>query len=283
MSSHYSYDIDERNLRTKLKGSETPYAEDIWLKFETYQQTHQKQQSIDDVVKKISFTINRNVILPIVFGSIIIAFSLLLFNFINIKPQSNLKTVIVINDVKAQPKKIEQKILTLKPKIALATTNKIETATSSNTVAVITKSLIATPTLAIVTSTVAKIIVADPIKTNTNLWNVVESGKIYESPNIASTIVGNTSSKESYNALEETVYFIKVAFINNGSQKTGYIRKGTIAKNGQTPSTVFLRHTTDLNNTASAKKKDKKAESLESIKAPSLLGVSSEANEPELK
>ena len=85
MSSHYSYDIDERNLRLKLKANEIPFTEDIWLKFESYQQTHQKQQSIDDVVKKFSFKINRNVVLPIVFGAVIIAFSLLLFNFINIK------------------------------------------------------------------------------------------------------------------------------------------------------------------------------------------------------
>ena len=272
MSSHYSYDIDERNLRTKLKGNEQSFSEDIWLKFESYQQANQKQQSIDEVVKKLSFTINRNVILPIVFGAIIISFSLLLFNFINIKKQPKEKIVSVINTASQPlPKKTQQKIIPIKPTVVLDTIAKKDTLIS------ITTTVNATPTVAIITPTVAKIIEPAVVANTQDAWTVLENGSIYEDPNVKSSPIGNIRVKESYKAIEETVYFIKVAFTQNGAQKMGYIRKGTLAKNGQATANTVAKTTV-----VRISKKDKKAESLESIKAPVLLSTAEE-KEVELK
>jgi hypothetical protein len=273
MSSHYSYDIDERNLRTKLKGNEGAFTEDVWLKFESYQQANLKAPGIDDVVKKISFTINRKVILPVIFGAIIISFSLLLFNFINIKskPKSNL--VATTNTVKPEVKKETPKPVEVKKTIP------VEIKKDSVTVA--TPSIATTPTVAvIITPTIAAITLTEEKKTvqKENMWTALESDNIFVDPNKASTVVGSIRAKEKYNAIEETVYFIKVEFTKNGKQEFGYIRKGILAKDVVTQTNIASQP-----NTTPRKKREKKsAETLESIKAPSMLSSSSE-EEPELK
>lgn len=273
MSSHYSYDIDERNLRNKLKGSETPFTEDVWLKFESYQQANPKPQGIDEVVKKISFTINRNVILPIVFGAIIISFSLLLFNFINIKSKPKNKDVADNTVVKPEIKKEIAKTPEIK-KTVLVDSVPIKKDTSL----VITASTAITPSVVAENTVALKPVVEEKkITEKENSWVAVESDKIFESPNKSSKVIGDTRRKEKYNAVEETVYFIKVYFSHNGKQEEGYIRKNTLTKNDNTLSnTIAQSHSTPR------KKKEKKAaETLEPIKAPTMLSSSNE--EPELK
>jgi len=271
MSSHYSYDIDERNLRNKLKGTETPFTEDVWLKFESYQQANPKPQGIDDVVKKISFTINRNVVLPIVFGAIIISFSLLLFNFINIKSKPKNNLVVANNTVKPEVKKEAPKPVEVKKTIPIEV--------KKDSVTVTTPSIVSTPTIANITPTVAAVAEEKKIQPKENIWVAVESDKIFEDPNKASKAIGEAHKKEKYNALEETVYFIKVEFTKNGKQEFGYIRKGILSKEGATQTTIISQG----HNTTPRKKREKKsAETLESIKAPSMLSSSSE-EEPELK
>lgn len=84
MSNHFTYEIDERKLRVKLKDLETTPTEAAWQKFEAYY-TSQNNQSGGDFLKNVRIPLNRNVILPVIFGGIIILFSFLLFNFIDIK------------------------------------------------------------------------------------------------------------------------------------------------------------------------------------------------------
>lgn len=84
MSSHFKYEIDERNLRLQLKENELSFSEDAWQKFEAFTNA-QKSSANDAIIKRISVPLNRNLVLPAVFGVVIILFSLLLFNFINIK------------------------------------------------------------------------------------------------------------------------------------------------------------------------------------------------------
>ncbi len=274
MSSHYSYDIDERNLRIKLKDSEMPFTEDIWLKFENYQLTHQKQQNINEVVKKFSFTLNRNVILPLVFGSVIIAFSLLLFNFINIKK----KPVIANNNLTVTtnplPKKPE-----IKPLVVIKK-NSVDSIIKKDTVAIVQNTVIITPTVAIVTPSLTQ--KQPDIIVNTtaadNLWTIVEKGDIFESPNKSSNVIGSTRKKQSYTAIDETIYFIKVTFTNNDKQQTGYIRKSTATKNEKenAANTVQVKSTKN-------KKKNRKAENLDPINVPNSLSVGGEDKEPELR
>ena len=82
--SHFKYEIDERNLRLQLKSNELVFNEEAWYKFESFSLCH-KNSADEAVTKRFNFSLNRNVMLPLVFGTVIILFSFLLFNFINIK------------------------------------------------------------------------------------------------------------------------------------------------------------------------------------------------------
>lgn len=89
MSNHFTYEIDERNLRMQLGDHVVPYKEEAWYKFESFSDS-QIQSRRDNRMKGISITLNRNVVLPVVFGVIVILFSFLLVNFISIKnPKTN--------------------------------------------------------------------------------------------------------------------------------------------------------------------------------------------------
>lgn len=84
MSSHFKYEIDERSIRLRLKEKEMPFTEDAWQRYESYANL-QKSQGSEGLLRKGHITVNRNLVLPAVFGAVIVLFSLLLFNFITIK------------------------------------------------------------------------------------------------------------------------------------------------------------------------------------------------------
>lgn len=88
MSSHFNYEIEERNMRNQLKEMEVSFKEEAWLNYEAYAKQFQSVHKTQ-LLPNFNFALNRTVILPVVFGGIIILFSFLLFNFINIK---NIKT-----------------------------------------------------------------------------------------------------------------------------------------------------------------------------------------------
>lgn len=84
MSKHFSYEIDERNLRVQLKNLEVPHRTEAWSKFEVYADAHpiitQKP-----VFAGFDLKLSRQVVMPAIFGAIIILFSFLLYNFVSIK------------------------------------------------------------------------------------------------------------------------------------------------------------------------------------------------------
>jgi len=83
MIRHFTYEIDERNLRVKVKNMELPLKEGAWESFEEYSMEQSKHGSDGGMAFK--FSLNRNVMILAVFGAVILSFSLLLFNFITIK------------------------------------------------------------------------------------------------------------------------------------------------------------------------------------------------------
>lgn len=156
MSSHFNYEIEERNMRNQLKALEMPFKEEAWYSYEAYakqfQSTHKTQ-----LLPNFNFALNRTVVLPVVFGAIIVLFSFLLFNFINIKNSKTEKKEVVeakpvlskTSDQKKDPapkKEIAAPIV--KKEEALLTesitpTNSLETVApnTSNTVAKITPTI----------------------------------------------------------------------------------------------------------------------------------------------
>jgi len=84
MSAIFSYEIDERNLRVQLKNLEVPLKEEAWQKFDSYARAHGQPEQ-RPVFQQLQFRLNRNVVMPAIFGTIILVFSLMLYNFVSIK------------------------------------------------------------------------------------------------------------------------------------------------------------------------------------------------------
>ncbi len=107
MSSHFNYEIEERNMRNQLKELEVAFKEEAWHNYEAYASQFQSVHKTQ-LIPNFNFALNRTIIMPVVFGGIIILFSLLLFNFINIK---NTKTAAKPDnaEMKASPDAVSEK------------------------------------------------------------------------------------------------------------------------------------------------------------------------------
>lgn len=87
MSSPFTYQIDERNVRMQLKDLEYPLPENAWNKFESYASSKVVPKAPGGLAS-LRLNLNRNVIVPVVFGVVVVSFSIMLVNFISIKPAS---------------------------------------------------------------------------------------------------------------------------------------------------------------------------------------------------
>lgn len=133
--SHFKYEINERQLRLQLREHTVSIDEDAWRKFESFS-ANQKNNSHDSGMKKFNISLNRNVVLPAVFGMVIILFSLLLFNFVNIK-NPDLETADVqaaepvlsepVMEKKVEPAKFKKVVPLIKDSAVTAPTEEIIT------------------------------------------------------------------------------------------------------------------------------------------------------------
>lgn len=90
---HFTYQIDEQSLRSQLKNLAVPFNEISWTKFENYSDAQAPLHISSKRFRDFQLNVNRNVVVPIVFGAVVISFSFLLFNFISIKNPTSVKTV----------------------------------------------------------------------------------------------------------------------------------------------------------------------------------------------
>lgn len=273
MSSHFNYEIDEKSLRQKLLNYNSALDNDAWQRFETHRNQKPRSSSIESAFKNIQFSINKSVVLPLVFGTVIIAFSYLLYNFISInttkkKAEQEIKTSKMVNYAS---NKLSDKNLKLTPApLKKDTISKDSLAIAAN------PSITTTPTVEVVANTKS---ITPEIKTETKTEltaiTTTSAGKkisipsgesLYPSPSIKTSPIATTSSKINYFQISETVYFIKLEYTQNGEIKQGYFRKSSF-ENKSTPSTA---------------KKKAKPETLESAPMPSLLG-NQEEKEIELR
>ncbi len=242
MSSHFNYEIDERNLRVRLKDMVMPYKEEAWVQFENYSDTY-KNSHKNHSLPRFQLNLNRNIILPAVFGVVIILFSLVLFNFITIKNKSAAEKP-VVNPIVTEPQKtsiptvtvtndttkikvidsIEIKAALALQQATVAATNSIA-AVQNNSVQAI--KIPETKTLAVVP---VKTLTPEPIVRKDKGWITTESAEIFTAPDNKSEILISASANKMYEAIEETNYYIKVNFNKNGESQIGYIRKKQLRK-----------------------------------------------------
>ena len=102
MSNHFTYEIDERNLKYKLKGFELEYSPNAWLKFQNQGLSQIKLKEPSKFIKaKVYF--NKRLYMGLIFLLIMISISSVLFKIINIKKPINK------NIISPKPKEISKK------------------------------------------------------------------------------------------------------------------------------------------------------------------------------
>ncbi len=102
MSNHFTYEIDERNLKHKLKGFELEYSPNAWLKFQNQGLSQIKLKEPSKFIKaKVYF--NKRLFMGLIFLLIMISISSVLFKIINIKNPINK------NIISPKPKEISKK------------------------------------------------------------------------------------------------------------------------------------------------------------------------------
>lgn len=107
MTRHFTYEIDERKLRVKLKDLEVPFKDSAWDSFEQFSNLQSKSHADARAGMKIS--LNRNALMLSVFAVVIVSFSMLLFNFISIKnPKKDAEPLAEATATEMQATKPEQ-------------------------------------------------------------------------------------------------------------------------------------------------------------------------------
>ncbi|MBA3662955.1 MAG: hypothetical protein H0W61_01935 [Bacteroidetes bacterium] len=267
MSSHFNYEIDERNMRERLRNMTVSYKEEAWAQFEEFSNLNRATHRTSSL-PSFHFNINRTLILPFVFGGVIILFSLLLFNFISI---NNKKITEVVKKELVNPKPQPKKEIAVKSiPLPVAEHKKDLVAPKNPTVATVINKISTAPSVAEIKAAPS---ITTPSASTENTWKALETGKIYISPAITSEVIGMSDKNINYKALEETIYFIKISFNKENKTQTGYIRKDVLRKSGS-----------DSNvGNSPRKRKKRQAENLQSIQVPVQLSGSGEDKEPELR
>lgn len=270
MSSPFNYEIDEKNLRARLREMSVPYREDAWIQFETYSEYNKSAQRTRHI-PEFSFNLSRNIIIPAIFGCAVLLLSFILYKFVDIKDEpitevkEQVKTPITPPPpakeiIKAAPIDTAKKDTADKDTLALTTTPTVATPPVSTPA--ISPSIASTPSIA-VSPTVA----GTELKAISS-WYIYSPGDVYESPNIASKVVGSVSGGKSYPIYEITNYFIKIKLDASGNY--GFVLK-RLASNADNPGTA-------------APKKKKTAEEMETKPLNTMLPTSTPAeDEPQLK
>lgn len=86
MSSQFSYELDERQIRLMMQDAELEYNEAMWNKFDEMSVTQSKTNSnIGSYIPSINFGISRSIIVPVIFIVLIGGLSAMLFSFVDFK------------------------------------------------------------------------------------------------------------------------------------------------------------------------------------------------------
>ena len=86
MSSQFSYELDERQIRLMMQDAELDYNEAMWHKFDEMSVTQARTSSnIGNYIPTLNFGISRSIIVPVIFIVLIGGLSAMLFSFVDFK------------------------------------------------------------------------------------------------------------------------------------------------------------------------------------------------------
>lgn len=137
MSSQFSYELDERQIRILMQDAELDYNAALWDKFDELASSQSKSSTISNYIPNINFSISRSIIVPILFIVFIGGLSAMLFSFVDFKKKESIDKEIPLV---ATTKKIKEPIVitkeVIKPKETIAVkTNTLAITNSISTIA----------------------------------------------------------------------------------------------------------------------------------------------------
>lgn len=115
MSSQFSYELDERQIKILMQSGEVDYNETAWQRFESNITKEVAVTSVSAFSPKINFGISRSIIVPILFVGLIGSLSVLLFSFVDFKKKEE---VLTETPLKATPPEVKKPVETPKQSIA---------------------------------------------------------------------------------------------------------------------------------------------------------------------
>ncbi|MCD6019850.1 MAG: hypothetical protein K0S53_2971 [Bacteroidetes bacterium] len=100
MSSQFSYELDERQIRIMMQDAELEGNDALWSKFESLTGTDTKSSvSIGQLVPSFNLSISRSIVVPVLFVALIGGLSAMLFSFVDFKKKESIdkETPLVAN------------------------------------------------------------------------------------------------------------------------------------------------------------------------------------------
>lgn len=209
MSSQFSYELDERQIRILMQNAELELNDAVWQKFDELAKSESKQTiDIGSYVPKFNLSISRSIIVPIIFILLIGGLSAMLFSFVDFKKKETIENEVPLVANPENFKKSEDKATVItKPQ-----TNKTQTIVTPKVVASGTTSIAASTSTLMNKSEVKK---PEPEKATEIAVKVKEEqvAKVAESENIISPV----KKKKKRKIVAEPIPTIKtVTNLNEG-------------------------------------------------------------------
>lgn len=202
MSSPFSYDLDERQIKILLQHAELEFNEEAWNKFEALTPIENKF-SYGKSIPNFNIGISRSIIVPIIFIVLIGGFSTLLFSFVDFKKKPEV--------IKEVPMIITP---TIKPKTKPAPTITKTIPITSNTITTITSTVSIVPTNTITETNLVIKEVIKPEATNSQS-NQIENQNSNEGK--SKEIIAKPKKKRKLKSVELPTINASTTNLNEGS------------------------------------------------------------------
>ncbi len=109
MSSQFSYELDERQIKILMQSGEVDYTETAWQRFDSNVSKEViSSTSISGFSPKLNFGISRSIVVPILFVGLIGGLSVLLFSFVDFKKKEEVATEVPLKITPPEVKKPEE-------------------------------------------------------------------------------------------------------------------------------------------------------------------------------
>jgi hypothetical protein len=209
MSSQFSYELDERQIKILMQSGEVDYTETAWQRFDSNINKEVTTSPISGFSPKINFGISRSIVVPILFVGLIGSLSVLLFSFVDFKKKEEVATEVPLIATPPVIKKTEEK-----PKQPIVTkTAPVKTVKDSVPVATPTIQTAIKEPVKPVTETNKPEVQSQPVKETVTTAKVATTAK----PEVKEPVVPHKKKKRKRMSSEDLPSITTPANLSSGS------------------------------------------------------------------